>query len=67
MTVTETAKPMMKRKGLLATVLFAVVLIAAVLAYFAYQSQNQSASGTAPTVTHTAPVYATTGSPINTK
>jgi hypothetical protein len=57
----------MKRKGLLAAALIALVVIAAALAYFAYQSQNQPSSGTAPTVTNTSPVYASTGSPINTK
>jgi hypothetical protein len=65
MTVTETAKPMMKRKGVLAFVLIAVVLIAAGLGYYAYQSLQ--ASSAAPTVTSTSPIYAATGSPINTK
>lgn len=67
MTTTQTPKPMMKRRGLLAIVLIVVVLVAAGLAYYAYQSQNQPASGTAPTVLSTAPIYAATGSPINTK
>ena len=62
----EKAKPM-KKRGILAAVLIAVVLIAAVVAYFAYQSQNHPASVAAPTVTSTAPVYSATGSPINTK
>jgi hypothetical protein len=66
MTTTGTAKPMMKRRGLLAIVLIAVVLIAAGLAYYAYQVQNQTSSA-APTVLSTAPIYAATGSPINTK
>jgi hypothetical protein len=65
MTVPPTTKPMMKRKGLLATALIAIVVIAAVLVYFAFQ--NQSASGAAPTVTQTSPVYAATGTAINTK
>jgi hypothetical protein len=64
MTATETAKPMMKRRGLLAIVLIAVVLIAAGLGYYLYQSRSTS---TAPTVTSTAPVYSATNSPINTK
>src|SRR5690349_14327476 len=67
MTVTKAKNPMMKGKGLLAIVLIAVVVIAAGLAYYAYQSQNRASSATAPTVTSTAPVYAATGSPINTK
>src|SRR4029077_14808593 len=67
MTVTEAKNPMMKRRGLLAIVLIAVVLIAAGLAYYAYQSQNKASSTAAPTVTSTAPIYAATGSPINTK
>jgi hypothetical protein len=58
---------MMKRRGLLAILLVAVVLIAGGLAYYAYQSQNKALSAAAPTVTSTAPIYASTGSPINTK
>jgi len=57
----------MKRKGLLAILLIAVVLIAAGLVYYAFQSQNKASSTAAPTVTSTAPVYAATGSPINAK
>jgi hypothetical protein len=55
---------MMKKRGLLAIVLIAVVLIAAGLGYYLYQSRSTS---TAPTVTSTAPVYSATNSPINTK
>jgi len=54
----------MKRRGLLAIVLIAVVIIAAGLGYYLYQSRSTS---TAPTVTSTAPVYSATNSPINTK
>ena len=64
MATTQTPKPMMMRKGLLAIVLIAVVVIAAGLAYYLYQSQSTS---TAPVVTSTAPVYSATNSPINTK
>ena len=67
MTTAQTTKPMMKRKGLIALVLIAVVAIASGLAYYAYQSQNKASSAAAPTVTSTAPIYAATGSPINTK
>ena len=67
MTTTQMPKQMMKRRGLLAIALIAVVILAAGLAYYAYQFQNQPPSGTAPTVTYAAPVYAATGSPINTK
>ena len=63
MTVTQTTKPIMKRKGLLAGVLIAVALVAALLLYFAYQPQGAFA----PAVTHTTPVYAATGAPLNTK
>ena len=54
--------PIMKRKGLLAAALIAVVAIAAILLYFAFQPQ-----GVPPTVTHTSPIFAATGTPINTK
>jgi flagellar basal body-associated protein FliL len=64
MATTQMPKPMMKRRGLLAIVLIAVVLIAAGLGYYLYQSRSTS---TAPTVTSTAPVYSATNSPINTK
>jgi flagellar basal body-associated protein FliL len=64
MTTTQTPKPMMKKRGLLAIVLIAVVLIAAGLGYYLYQSRSTS---TAPTVTSTAPIYSATNSPINTK
>jgi len=67
MTTAQTTKPMMKRKGLIALVLIAVVAIASGLAYYAYQSQIKASSAAAPTVTSTAPIYAATGSPINTK
>ncbi len=67
MTTAQTSKTVMKRRGLLAIVLVAVVLIAAGLAYYGYQTQNKPSSTAAPTVTSTAPVYAATGSPINTK
>jgi hypothetical protein len=66
MATTQTPKPMMMRRGLLAIVLIAVVAIAAGLAYYAYQSLNQTASS-APTVLSTAPIHAATSSPINTK
>jgi hypothetical protein len=63
-TTNQTPKPMMKRKGLLAVILIAVVVIAAGLGYYLYQSRSTS---TAPAVTSTAPVYSATNSPINTK
>ena len=64
MTTAQTPKPMMKRRGLLGIVLIAVVVIAAGLGYYLYQSRSTS---TAPAVTSTAPVYSATNSPINTK
>jgi Ice-binding-like/Bacterial Ig-like domain len=57
----------MKRRGLLAIVLIAIVLIAGGLAYYVYQSQNKTSPAAAPTVLSTAPIHAAAGSPINTK
>jgi len=61
-TTTRTTNPLMKRKGLLAAALIAIVAIAAILLFVAFQPQ-----GTAPTVTHTSPLFAATGTPFNTK
>jgi hypothetical protein len=55
---------MTKRKGLLGIVLIAVVVIAAGLGYYLFQSRSTS---NAPTITSTAPVYSATNSLINTK
>jgi hypothetical protein len=57
---------MMARRAVLAIVLIAIVLLAGGLAYFAYLASTAPSSN-APTVTHTSPLYAATGTGINTK
>jgi hypothetical protein len=58
-------------KWIIAAILIAIVAIAAVVVYVAYQPPGTitptPTSNTVPTVTHTAPLYAATGTPINTK
>jgi hypothetical protein len=60
----DVRKPMIK-KWLIAAILIAVVAIAAILLFVAYQPQGTSTL--APTVTHTSPLYGATGTAINTK
>jgi hypothetical protein len=57
---------MMARRAVLAIVLIVIVLLAVGLAYFAYLASTAPSSD-APTVTLTSPLYAATGTGINTK
>ncbi len=56
---------MAMKKEILAAIIIAIVIIAALLVYFAYPQPTVSAA--APTVTHTSPLYAATGTATNAK